>query len=70
MILPQLAELRIVVYEEGGKFIGHRVLPVTGLSAGKLFSNFFCSLGRMIVKVKNKWWENQHPGQISVQSQK
>lgn len=54
MILPQLAELRIVVYEEGGKFIGHRVLPVTGLSAGKLFSNFFCSLGRMIVKVKNK----------------
>jgi len=34
VILPQLAELRIAAYEDNGKLIGHRVLPVTGLSAG------------------------------------
>ncbi|XP_047138767.1 1-phosphatidylinositol 4,5-bisphosphate phosphodiesterase beta-4 isoform X1 [Hydra vulgaris] len=34
VILPHLAELRISVYEENGKMIGHRVLPVDGLSPG------------------------------------
>ncbi|CAH3159585.1 unnamed protein product [Porites lobata] len=34
VVLPSLAVLRIAVYEESGKFIGQRVLPVDGLSPG------------------------------------
>ena len=37
VILPQLAELRIAVYEDNGRLIGHRILPVDGLSPGKTF---------------------------------
>lgn len=36
VVLPSLAVLRIALYEEGGKFIGQRVLPVDGLSPGGL----------------------------------
>uniref|UniRef100_A0A8C1R6E5 Phospholipase C beta 1 n=1 Tax=Cyprinus carpio TaxID=7962 RepID=A0A8C1R6E5_CYPCA len=32
VVLPTLASLRIAVYEEGGKFIGHRIIPVSILS--------------------------------------
>ncbi|UYV82929.1 PLCB2 [Cordylochernes scorpioides] len=31
VVLPDLAVLRIAVYEENGRFIGHRILPVVGL---------------------------------------
>ncbi|XP_075154088.1 phospholipase C at 21C isoform X2 [Haematobia irritans] len=34
VVLPALASIRIAAYEEGGKFIGHRVLPVIGLRPG------------------------------------
>ena len=34
VILPSLAVLRIAAYEEGGKLIGHRVLPVHALNPG------------------------------------
>ena len=34
IILPDLACLRICVYEETGKMIGQRVLPLDGLQAG------------------------------------
>lgn len=34
VVLPELASIRIVVYEESGKFIGHRILPMTGLCPG------------------------------------
>lgn len=34
VVLPELACIRISAYEEGGKFIGHRVLPVIGLCPG------------------------------------
>lgn len=34
MVLPELASVRITAYEESGKFIGHRVLPVIGLCPG------------------------------------
>ena len=32
--MPGLASIRITAYEENGKFIGHRVLPVIGLRPG------------------------------------
>ncbi|CAH0561313.1 unnamed protein product [Brassicogethes aeneus] len=34
VVLPDLASIRIAVYEESGKFIGHRILPVVGLCPG------------------------------------
>lgn len=34
MVLPDLACLRIAVYEDSGRLLGHRVLPVTGLCPG------------------------------------
>ncbi|KAG9510026.1 1-phosphatidylinositol 4,5-bisphosphate phosphodiesterase classes I and II, partial [Fragariocoptes setiger] len=34
VVLPDLANLRIAAFEESGKFIGYRVLPVVGLRPG------------------------------------
>jgi len=34
VVLPDLACIRIAAYEESGKMIGHRVLPVVGLRPG------------------------------------
>ncbi|XP_033226489.1 1-phosphatidylinositol 4,5-bisphosphate phosphodiesterase classes I and II isoform X2 [Belonocnema kinseyi] len=34
VVLPDLASIRIAAYEESGKMIGHRVLPVVGLCPG------------------------------------
>ncbi|XP_046860364.1 1-phosphatidylinositol 4,5-bisphosphate phosphodiesterase beta-4-like [Xenia sp. Carnegie-2017] len=34
VVLPNLAVLRIAVYEENGKLIGHRVLPVNSIQPG------------------------------------
>ncbi|XP_043266529.1 1-phosphatidylinositol 4,5-bisphosphate phosphodiesterase classes I and II isoform X2 [Venturia canescens] len=34
VVLPELASIRLAVYEESGRFIGHRVLPVVGLCPG------------------------------------
>lgn len=34
VVLPELASIRIAAYEESGKFIGHRVLPVIGMCPG------------------------------------
>ncbi|XP_051987895.1 1-phosphatidylinositol 4,5-bisphosphate phosphodiesterase beta-3-like isoform X2 [Xyrauchen texanus] len=34
VVLPTLASLRIAVYEENGKFIGHRILPVSAFRPG------------------------------------
>lgn len=35
VVLPTLASLRIAVLEENGKFIGHRILPVSAIRPGK-----------------------------------
>uniref|UniRef100_A0A671TXM1 1-phosphatidylinositol 4,5-bisphosphate phosphodiesterase n=1 Tax=Sparus aurata TaxID=8175 RepID=A0A671TXM1_SPAAU len=34
VVLPTLASLRIAVYEDGGKFIGHRIIPVSAIRPG------------------------------------
>lgn len=35
VVLPTLASLRIAVFEEGGKFIGHRIIPVYAIRPGE-----------------------------------
>uniref|UniRef100_A0A3Q2ZD67 1-phosphatidylinositol 4,5-bisphosphate phosphodiesterase n=1 Tax=Kryptolebias marmoratus TaxID=37003 RepID=A0A3Q2ZD67_KRYMA len=34
VVLPTFASLRIAVFEEGGKFIGHRIIPVSAIRPG------------------------------------
>uniref|UniRef100_A0A8C6X231 Phosphoinositide phospholipase C n=1 Tax=Naja naja TaxID=35670 RepID=A0A8C6X231_NAJNA len=34
ILMPELASLRIVALEEGAKFIGHRIIPVTAVCSG------------------------------------
>lgn len=34
VVLPTLASLRIAVYEDSGKFIGHRIIPVNAIRPG------------------------------------
>ncbi|KAK1793389.1 hypothetical protein P4O66_011772 [Electrophorus voltai] len=35
ILLPEMASLRIVAYEEGGKFLGHRIIPVDAIQSGE-----------------------------------
>lgn len=50
VVLPTLASLRIAVFEEGGKFIGHRIIPVSAIRPGetsfhlRLHCSWFISL--------------------------
>ncbi|KAK3546683.1 hypothetical protein QTP70_031388 [Hemibagrus guttatus] len=39
VVLPTLASLRVAVFEENGKFIGHRILPVVALRPGYHYIN-------------------------------
>ncbi|KAJ7398574.1 1-phosphatidylinositol 4,5-bisphosphate phosphodiesterase beta-2 [Pitangus sulphuratus] len=34
IMMPELASLKIVAWEEGGKFIGHRIIPVIAMHSG------------------------------------
>ncbi|TTC73825.1 1-phosphatidylinositol 4,5-bisphosphate phosphodiesterase beta-2 [Bagarius yarrelli] len=34
ILLTELASVRIVVYEEGGKFLGHRIIPIDAIQSG------------------------------------
>lgn len=43
VVLPTLASLRIAVYEDNGKVIGHRIIPVCAIRPGKyLFLSSWC----------------------------
>ena len=42
--MPHLAVLRICVYEDNGKLIGHRILPIDGLSPGRPFIYCECNV--------------------------
>ena len=47
VVLPDLAVIRIAVYEETGKLIGQRILPLDGLQAGWSA----CYLGYVLVSL-------------------
>ncbi|XP_062946273.1 1-phosphatidylinositol 4,5-bisphosphate phosphodiesterase beta-2 isoform X1 [Cynocephalus volans] len=34
ILMPELASLRVAVMEEGGKFLGHRIIPINALNSG------------------------------------
>ena len=35
ILLPEMASLRLVVHEENGKFLGHRILPLDAIQSGE-----------------------------------
>lgn len=57
VVLPDLAVIRMAVYEETGKLIGQRILPLDGLQAGyrhislRTEGNFPLSLPTLFVKI-------------------
>ena len=50
IVLPNLAIIRLAVYEETGKFIGHRFMPVEGLRPGSygFTGNFLLNIFLML----------------------
>lgn len=46
VVLPTLASLRIAVFEENGKFIGHRILPVSAVRPGYHYINLKTELNQ------------------------
>jgi len=54
VVLPDLAVFRIAVYEETGKLIGQRILPLDGLQAGKLSDNNQRVYAIVYILIQNK----------------
>ena len=46
IVLPELAVIRIAAFEESGKMIGHRILPVVGLCPGYRHLHLRTELGQ------------------------
>ncbi|XP_035004653.1 1-phosphatidylinositol 4,5-bisphosphate phosphodiesterase beta-3 [Hippoglossus stenolepis] len=49
VVLPTLASLRIAVLEENGKFIGHRILPVSAIRPGYHYINLKTELNQPLL---------------------
>uniref|UniRef100_A0A3Q3K3W9 1-phosphatidylinositol 4,5-bisphosphate phosphodiesterase n=1 Tax=Monopterus albus TaxID=43700 RepID=A0A3Q3K3W9_MONAL len=49
IVLPTLASLRIAVFEENGKFIGHRILPVSAIRPGYHYINLKNELNQLLL---------------------
>nr|XP_046236301.1 1-phosphatidylinositol 4,5-bisphosphate phosphodiesterase beta-3 [Scatophagus argus] len=49
VVLPTLASLRIAVFEENGKFIGHRILPVSAVRPGYHYINLRNELNQLLL---------------------
>ncbi|CDQ68610.1 unnamed protein product [Oncorhynchus mykiss] len=60
ILLPDMASLRIVVHEEGGKFLGHRIIPTEAFQSGfqhiclRSESNMPLTLTALFVYIKVK----------------
>ncbi|KAL4622926.1 1-phosphatidylinositol 4,5-bisphosphate phosphodiesterase beta-3 isoform X1 [Arapaima gigas] len=63
VVLPTLASLRVAVFEENGKFLGHRILPVSSIRPGECSGDAqqgcaqFFSLVSFILTAYVKLWE-------------
>ncbi|XP_030635517.1 1-phosphatidylinositol 4,5-bisphosphate phosphodiesterase beta-3 [Chanos chanos] len=49
VVLPTLASLRVAVFEDGGKFLGHRILPVLALRPGYHYINLKNELNQPLI---------------------
>lgn len=55
VVLPNLATLRLGVYEETGKLIGFRILPLEGLRPGKLAESKPCWANNVFNLSMKRW---------------
>uniref|UniRef100_A0A3B5L2E2 Phosphoinositide phospholipase C n=1 Tax=Xiphophorus couchianus TaxID=32473 RepID=A0A3B5L2E2_9TELE len=72
VILPSLASLRISAFEENGRFIGHRILPVSSLKRGYRYINLRTEFNQpllvasLLVYTEAKdYVPNQHMGKFA-----
>lgn len=49
--MPDLAVIRIGVYDESNKMLGQRILPLDGLQAGELSIIFFIKVPYVIILI-------------------
>ncbi|XP_053191151.1 1-phosphatidylinositol 4,5-bisphosphate phosphodiesterase beta-2 [Scomber japonicus] len=60
ILLPEMASLRIVVHEENGKFVGHRIIPLDAIQSGfhhiclRSESNMLLTLPALFVYIEVK----------------
>ncbi|KAM7376570.1 hypothetical protein PAMP_006294 [Pampus punctatissimus] len=60
ILLPEMASLRIVVHEENGKFLGHRIIPLDAIQSGfhhiclRSESNMLLTLPALFVYIEVK----------------
>lgn len=47
ILLQEMAYLRIVVHEENGKFIGHRIIPLDALQTGQILKMLLYTLTKI-----------------------
>uniref|UniRef100_A0A8D3E5P8 Phosphoinositide phospholipase C n=1 Tax=Scophthalmus maximus TaxID=52904 RepID=A0A8D3E5P8_SCOMX len=78
VVLPTLASLRIAVFEENGKFIGHRILPVSAIRPGYHYINLKTELNQPLLLpsllvyteaqdyIPNEHQGNNHPSTTSL----
>lgn len=64
--MPELASLRVAVMEEGGKFLGHRIIPINALNSGKERSPFSVSPGGSVVKAPATFSESAGTSGVEV----
>ncbi len=57
MILPTLASLRIAAFEEGGKFIGHRIIPVSAIRPGVFLSHSYTTFSPNFFSESGFLWD-------------
>uniref|UniRef100_A0AAQ6AJQ1 Phosphoinositide phospholipase C n=1 Tax=Amphiprion ocellaris TaxID=80972 RepID=A0AAQ6AJQ1_AMPOC len=72
VVLPTLASLRIAVFEENGKFIGHRILPVSAIRPGYHYINLKNELNQplllsslLVCTEAQDYIPNEHQGKNS-----
>uniref|UniRef100_A0A3B5AVL8 1-phosphatidylinositol 4,5-bisphosphate phosphodiesterase n=1 Tax=Stegastes partitus TaxID=144197 RepID=A0A3B5AVL8_9TELE len=72
VVLPTLASLRIAVIEENGKFIGHRILPVSAIRPGYHYINLKNELNQplllsslLVYTEAQDYIPNEHQGKNS-----
>uniref|UniRef100_A0AAX7SJ97 Phosphoinositide phospholipase C n=1 Tax=Astatotilapia calliptera TaxID=8154 RepID=A0AAX7SJ97_ASTCA len=75
VVLPTLASLRIAVFEENGKFIGHRILPVSAIRPGYHYINLKNELNQplmlpslLVYTEAQDYIPNEHQGNDTMQA--
>ncbi|MFT7814565.1 1-phosphatidylinositol 4,5-bisphosphate phosphodiesterase beta-3 isoform X1 [Arapaima gigas] len=71
VVLPTLASLRVAVFEENGKFLGHRILPVSSIRPGYHYISLKNELNQplmlaslLVYTEAQDYIPNEHQGEV------